>query len=92
MKHCGCRNCGSPWFPICNADDINSYIDHDDYNKDDGSYMFALIWRVLANTCWGPVAIHEDTHSSRKGLALKICRWRSLNNCTWNLTKTNCTK
>ena len=33
MKHCGCRNCGSPWFPICNADDINSNIDDDDDNE-----------------------------------------------------------
>ena len=40
MKHCGRGNCGSLWFPICNADDINSYIDHDDDNKDNGSYLF----------------------------------------------------
>ena len=33
MKHCGCGNCGSPWFPICNADDINSNIDDDDDNE-----------------------------------------------------------
>ena len=91
MKHCGRGNCGSLWFPICNADDINSYIDHDDDNKDDGSYMFALIWRVLANTCWGrgPVAIHE-THILRgKVWPLKIRMWRSVNNCSGILTKTN---
>ena len=57
--------CGSP---ICNADDINSYINHDDDNKDNGSYMLTLFWQ---KTCWGPVAIHEDTHSSRKGLAFE---------------------